>query len=277
MGGWTIVNTAGAILLGRVDLLLVNAFFGATMTGAYGSLAQFGLLMEYLATAGGTVLRPIILFKYAQNDTAGLQYLAAQSIKLMGLALALPVGLLCGFATPLITTWLGEPYAYLGVLLVVTMFYQSVNLAVRPLLFVQTAYNKIRWPGIITLLSGIASVLLAILAVAWCHWGVIGVALAFALTWTGKNVLYVPIYTAHIMHLPWWTYMPSLVPVLLATAAVTAAAYGLAMVYSPEGWLQLALATAAISCLYLLSVWGLGLNGDDRRLLLSLAPSSRRR
>ena len=86
------VNEVGGMLLARVDLIVVNVFFGAAMTGGYGSVAQFSLLMSYLVSAAGTVVRPIILIKYAQCDFAGLQRLSSQYIKLLGLALALPIG-----------------------------------------------------------------------------------------------------------------------------------------------------------------------------------------
>jgi membrane protein EpsK len=272
MGGWTVVNTLGVMLLSRVDLIVVNAFFGPAMTGGYGSVVQLALLMEYMVTAAGTVIRPIILIKYAQQDFGGLQRIAGQGIKLLGLALALPVGLLCGFSEPLLAAWLGPEYRYLGILLILLMFHQSVNLAMRPLLFVQTAYNRVKWPGIATLLSGVGSLALAIALVQWAGWGVAGVAIGVAATWTAKNVIYVPIYTAHIMDLPWTVFLVPIVPIAAATTLVGGASYALADWYMPDGWLRLGLAIALVSVLYLAAVWRLGLNAADRRLVRDLLP-----
>ena len=272
MGGWTIVNTLGAMLLSRVDLIVVNAFFGAAMTGGYGSVVQFPLLMEYLATAAGTAIRPVILIKYAQQDFAYLQRLSSQAIKLLGLLLALPAGLLCGFSRPFLAVWLGEPYQYLSILLIILMCHQGINLSVRPLLYVQTAYNKIRWPGIATLVSGIASLGLAILFARWGKWGVAGVPLAVAAAWTVKNVLYMPIYTAHIMKLPWWTFLPSLGPGVLGTLAVGLAAYGLTLMRAPDNWLELAVSVVIVSSLYAAVAGAVGLNRADRQLLRDLLP-----
>ncbi len=75
MGGWMVVNMIGALLLSRADLLVVNAFYGAVTTGGYASLVQFTLFMEYLVTAAGNVIRPVILIKYAQEDFSGLKAL----------------------------------------------------------------------------------------------------------------------------------------------------------------------------------------------------------
>jgi O-antigen/teichoic acid export membrane protein len=267
MGGWVIVNTVGGMLLNRVDLVVVNAFFGAAVTGGYGSVVQFSMLMDYLATAVATVLRPIILIKYAQQDLMGLQRIASQSVKLLGLALALPVGLLCGFSRPLLSVWLGPEYQFLSVLLVIIVCHLSLNLSMRPLLYVQTAYNRIRWPGIVTLLCGGVSLGLAVLLGMWGKWEAAGVALAVAVAWTAKNALYVPIYTAHIMGLGWWSFLPTSIPIVTVTLLVGAAAYGLTQMRMPATWLELAGSATIISLLYVAGVWGIGLSPADRQLL----------
>lgn len=270
MGSWIIVNTLGALLLSKVDLLVINAFFGAALTGGYGSVVQFTLLMEHLAEAAGTTIRPIMLIKYAQQDFEGLRRLASQSVKLLGLGLALPAGLLAGFAQPLLIVWLGPEYQYLSILLVIVIIHQGLNLSVRPLLYVNTAYNKIRWPGIVTLISGVAGLALSIMLAMWGKWGAVGVAVAVAAAWTVKNALYMPIYTAHIMELRWWAFFPALVPGVLGTLLVTFVSYSSTVGRMPATWLALGSSAAVVSIVYAIAVWLLGLNRDDRHLLRRL-------
>ncbi len=273
MGGWVMVNMAGAALLGRVDLIVVNAYFGPAMTGGYASAAQFSMLMEHLVTAASAVIRPVILLKYAQGDQVGLQRLAAQSVKLLGLALGLPVGLLCGYASPLLSVWLGPSYEYLAVLLIVIIFHHGLNLSVRPLLHVQNAYNKVRWPGIVTLLSGALNVGLAILFARWNRWGAVGVAVATAIAWTAKNGIYMPIYTARIMRLRWWALLPSLIASIVGTALAWGLAYGASLVRRPDSWITLAASMVAVSLIYGLVIWVGGLSRGDRALLKSFIPA----
>jgi membrane protein EpsK len=273
MGGWTTVNTLGAVLFTRTDLVVVNAFFGAVVTGGYGTVVQFPLLMESLVGAAATPIRPAILIKYAQQDFVGLQQLATRSVRLLGLLLALPAGLLCGFARPFLGVWLGAPFDYVAILLVLLVCHLGVNLSVRPLLWVQTAYNKIRWPGVATLVSGAASVGLAILLARWGRWGAAGVPLGFAIGWSLKNVVYMPVYTAHIMGLRWWTYLPSLAPAAIGTFAAASLAYGLTLLRPPATWGELAVAAAAVSALYGAGVWVAGLTPADRSLLGALLPA----
>ena len=149
MSGWLVVNMTGAMLLGRADLIVVNAYYGAAVTGGYAAVAQLAILIEYLVNSAAVVVRPVILAKYALGDFLGLQTVAAQSVRMLGMGLALPVGLLCGFGRPLLTVWLGPSYAYLGSLLALLVFHQALILSVRPLLHVQNAYDRVKWPGIV--------------------------------------------------------------------------------------------------------------------------------
>jgi membrane protein EpsK len=272
MGGWIAVNMVGALLLARVDLVVVNVFFGAAMTGGYAAAAQFSPLMESLVNAAAGVFRPVVLVKYAQRDFAALQRLSSQAIKLLGLGLALPVGLLCGFSRPLLTIWLGPSFGYLSVLLVILVCHQSLNLSVRPLLDVQNAFNKVRWPGIATLLTGVASLGLAVLLAKWGRWGAAGVALAVSAAWTAKNCLFVPIYTAHIMKLPWWTFLRSLIPTAIGTLFVGIASYAFALLRMPDNWFALMGSAIMVSLLYVVVVWVIGLSQADRTLLKGLVP-----
>lgn len=275
MGGWVVVNTVGAMLITRVDLIVVNTFFGAAVTGGYGSVLQFSILISTLANAASTVARPAILRKYAKRDLAGLQRLSSQAVKLLGLALALPVGLLCGFSRPLLAIWLGSPFQDLNVLLVFVVAHLSLVLSVRPLLYIQSAYNKVRWPGIVTLLTGGANVGLAILLALWGGWGAVGVAMAGAVVWTVKNALYMPIYAAHIMELPWWTFLPSLSASVVGTLSVGMVAYGLSLARMPDSWFTLIVSAAVVSLFYAVGVCGIGLSRADWQLLKELIPCDR--
>lgn len=272
MGGWVVVNTVGVMLLGRVDLVVVNSFFGAALTGGYAAVTQFSALLEYLVSAAGKVIRPVVLVLYAQDDYDGLRRLTVQAIKLLGLALALPVGLLCGFSRPLLGVWLGSDFKYLSIILIVLVCHQSLNLSARPLLQIQNAFNKVRWPGIVTLLSGGVNLGLAVLLAMWGGWDAVGVAVAGAVAWTAKNGLYMPIYTARIMKLPWSTFYPSLSASVIGTLFVGGASYGLTLVRMPNSWLSLAGSAAVVSIIYGLIVWTVGLNRNDRQLLISLFP-----
>lgn len=276
MGGWTLVNSVGSMLLNRVDLLVVNAYFGPVLTGGYGAMVQLAVLIEILVATVSTVFRPVFFLKFAQRDFVGLRAVAMRSVKMFGLVLALPVGLMCGFSQPLISIWLGPSFTYLSLLLIILVSHQSLNLSTRPLAYVNTAYNKVQWPGIITLICGMASVAADILVARFGLWGYLGIAGSTALIWTVRNAIYVPIYTSRHMGQPWYTFFPSLIWSIIGTALVGSTAYLLTKVYMPNNWLVLAVFASFISFLYAGFVWAVAMDSIDRKLVLELIPLKRK-
>ena len=145
-------------------------------------------------------------------------------------------------------------------------------LAVRPLLYVQSAYNKVRIPGIIQLISGFVNLIFAIIVARWGKWGVVGVAIVGAVVWTIKNTIFVPIYTAYIMNQKWWTFVPSLVGSLLGTLIVGAASYIATLLYMPHDWLGLGVLVILVSLLYGIGVMVIGFNRADWKLIRDILP-----
>jgi O-antigen/teichoic acid export membrane protein len=272
-GGWLTVERMGFLLMTNTNLLVVNLAFDATATGSYGSLLQFPTLINSMGIATLYVLQPAILKKYAQGDFVGLQRITSQAIKLVGLSTALPAGLLCGFSRPFLSAWLGPSFQHLDILLVLLVFHLSTNLSITPLGYVENAYNRVRWPGIITVLTGVVNLGLAILVAWWGKWGVYGVALVAAISTTLRSVLFMPLYNAYIMRLRWWVFFPSLSASAIGTLIVSVMAYAAASLWMPTGWLALGISAAIVSLVYCAGLFFWGLTRKDWQLIVNLMPS----
>lgn len=271
LGGWVILNQLGALLFVNIDLIVVNMIFGAETAGRYGSVLQLSILLRSLAAAVAGVLTPIVIAKYARGDRDGMVTVSRQAVKFMGLGMALPIGLLCGLAGPFLAIWLGPSFADLDVLLIVLLGHLSLNLAVLPLFPLQMSTNRMRWPGIVTVVMGCLNLGLAIALAKWGPWGAIGVAAAAAVVLTAKNALFTPIYNARIIRLPSWTFLPDLLWGTIAALLIGLATYGIAQLYMPNSWLGLAIVSAIVTVLYAAMAYLVALNRVDRRLLRSLS------
>jgi membrane protein EpsK len=215
------------------------------------------------------VLSPAIMAHYALGEIAIMQRLASSSVKLLGVGLALPIGLLCGFASPLLSLWLGPEFAQLDLLLILLAGHLTVNSAVRPLAYVVTAYNQVKLQGIIGFVLGIANVGLAIALARWMGWGLAGVAAASAIALTIKNAVFLPSYCAVVMGLRWWSLYPLLIAGALGTAGVALAGRFALQLCQPTNWLALGAAAIGISAAYCVIAYVIGLNHSDRNLLWS--------
>lgn len=272
-GVWTIVGAVGAILLGRTDLIVVNTIFGPAATGAYASIAQLSILFECLTTSFASVIRPMILEKFAFSDMNGLRSVTSFSVKLLGIGLSLPVSILCGLAPLVLSTWLGNEFESLSWLMVIFMCHLGVNFSVRPMLDVTNAMNKVKWPAIYNLGFGSMTVITSIAVGKFTGWGYEGVALAGALTWTIKNAIVMPVYTAKILKTEWYSFFPDMLPGISGTVVLSIAFYCINLPIF--GWTitQLALCACVLILLYTVAIWKTALGEFEKNWIrASLGP-----
>jgi membrane protein EpsK len=269
LSGWTAIGQVGFLLLLHADLLVINALYGAESTGRYGSVLLLPYLVHMVVDTVVVVLSPAIMAHYAVGQITVMQRLASSSVKLLGVGLALPIGLLCGFASPLLALWLGSEFAQLDYLLILLVGHLAVNSAVRPLAYVVTAYNRVKLQGVVSFVVGVGNVALAIALARWMGWGLGGVAAAAAIVWTIKNAVFLPGYCAVVMGIRWWTFYPLLIAGALGTLGVALAGRFASQFWPPTNWLALGVAAAVVSATYCVIAYLISLNCSDRNLLWS--------
>jgi membrane protein EpsK len=270
LSGWTAIGQVGFLLLSQADLLVVNALFGADSTGRYGAVLLLPSMVHMVVETVIVVLCPAIMAHYALGEIVVMQRLVSSSVKLLGIGLALPVGLLCGFASPVLSLWLGPEFAQLDLLLILLVGHLTVNSAVRPLAYVVTAYNRVKVQGVIGFMLGITNIGLAIALARWMGWGLGGVAAATAIVLTIKNAAFLPSYCAVVMGLRWWSLYPLLIPGALGTLGVTLTGQLASQLFQLTNWLALGAAATGISAAYCVTVYVISLSRSDRDLLWSL-------
>lgn len=273
-GGWMMVSQAGTLMLTAVDVVIANRMLGAAVAGAYGAVLVWSAFLRGVATAASGVVTPVALRAHAEGDEARLTELMRSSVRLMGLAVGLPVFLVGGLSVDLLLLWLGPAFVAMAPVLAVLVGHLVVNLAVLPLFSLQLTKNAVRVPGLVTLACGVVNVILAI-ALANTFPAGLGIAMAGALVLTAKNAIFTPLYAARVQGVGPMTYVRELpVPVVL-----TAAFWGAARAASLQGWSSSALGFIAVSTILALAYIGVAwrtLGGSERRFLAELLPLNRR-
>ncbi|MHC1626918.1 MAG: oligosaccharide flippase family protein [Methanoculleaceae archaeon] len=277
MGGWAVINQIGALLFLQIDLIVVNLLFGEMSAGEYAIALQWVILLRAVAGVLSGVLTPTIFSCYARKQTETLIRVTKSAVKLMGLAMALPIGLVCGLAPQLLTVWVGEGFAFLAPLMALLTVHLVVNLAVLPLFSINVAYNRVRVPGIVTLFMGIGNISFAVALPLLTGWGYYGVAAAGAIVLTLKNAIFTPWYATRVLGVGAHTFTRSMLPGVVATVLIGAVTATLGAVVQLSVLTTLAVIGAAVALVYLAAVWAFGLNGYERRLFESYLPSALRR
>ncbi|MFH0984187.1 MAG: oligosaccharide flippase family protein [Candidatus Omnitrophota bacterium] len=267
MGGWLVVDQIGSLLFLQVDLMVANILFGAHKAGQYGAILQWSFLLRSLAGVIASVLTPMVFISHAKDETQRIVSMSQRAVKFMGLGIAVPVGLLCGFAVPLLTLWLGQDYAPFASLLWVLTFHLVVNLAVLPLFAINNALNRVKIPGRVTLVMGTGNLFLAVILAKFCGWGLYGIAAAGAITLTLKNTFFIPIYAAHILKLSSMTFLKPISRGILLAGISMAIGWIFSHTIMIDGWPKLLL-MGGLAFLFAVTV-GFGLLGKDRGSLRS--------
>lgn len=252
---WLLLNQAGVLLAMHVDLVLVNLFVGAEAGGLYAAIQQWSNLLRTVCLQVAIALAPSFAAQHATEDRASMVSLSRRAVRLLGLVIALPVGLLAGLGQPLLVTWLGAKFASLALLAVVVLLPLAMEGAHLPLSPVLLAVDKIRWPAIVTVGIGVANLGLGTYLARHLEWGMYGVAAASATATLLRYGLFYPIYAARVMGQRWTIYIVEILRALVAALGVTAFGMLVSQYLPIPSWLWLFAAGTLIAIVYGATVW----------------------
>jgi O-antigen/teichoic acid export membrane protein len=277
MGGWLIISQIGTLLFLQIDLIVVNILFGASSAGEYAIVLTLGNQLRSIAGVVSGVLTPMILTFYAREHTEAIIRVTKSAVKLMGLSMALPIGLVCGFAPQLLSVWVGAEYAFLAPLMILLSVHLLINLAVLPLFSINAAYNRVRLPGLVTLFLGIGNFALAVILSLFTGWGYYGVAAAGAIVLTFKNAVFTPWYAAKVIGVGSHTFTKAMFPGLAAGILLGIIAAVLGVLLPLYSLIPLIITGGVLAILYSILMWKIGLSPGERKLFGSYLPEKIRR
>ncbi len=210
MGLWVLIQQVGAILFLKLDLYLINNLLGSYKAGEYSIIIKLNNIIRAMIGVFAGVISPVIMIYYAQKKFAKVVAISQISIKMLGVFLAIPIGILSALSTEVLRLWVGDEFTHLNKILILSLTPLIINLAILPLFTITTAYNKVKIPGIITILFGVLNLLFVIFIIKYTNLEVFGVLLVGAILLTLKNVLFTPLYTAYIMKINIFSFIKPL-------------------------------------------------------------------
>ena len=203
MSTWVLINQVGVLLLGNIDLYLVNKWIGTQATGEYAIVLQFTSIFRTFLTLLAGILAPVIMIYYANNEFDKLKQFIIISSKLMVIGLILPLSLLIGFSEEILRFWLGSEYMYLHTLISYGLLFFVFTIPVIPLFNVTMAYNKVKLPALLAVGFGILNVIAIYLFVIYTDlqlWGVVSMKLVFEILFSS----FILIYVSKILMMSWF-------------------------------------------------------------------------
>ena len=264
-GTWIFFYQIGFLLFLNVDMFIANRFLDLNLVGMYGALLVIPKNLRILSMAIGGVWGPLILSKFSQADYLGMDKIVYTAVKLTGLTLALPIGLICGLVQPFLIVWLGPDFVPLSWVLIWMLLPLCINLLDGPFFNIEISFGKLKVPALFTFGFGILNLLMSIYLTP--RFGVMGLVSASAITLTANSSIFTPLFVARIMGLPWWHYLRQLVIIVFATLSVAGVSYLLSRAIPITSFLHLLFASGLISTGYIILVYFWGLSSSEKNLL----------
>lgn len=271
---WILIDQIGTLLLLQLSLIIVNKEFGTAAGGEYAIVTIFFNLLWSITGLITAVLSPMYYTYYARRQFTTIHDLSVVSVKCIGLVMALPIALICIFSPQLLTIWVGEEFTHLSLLLWVLLIPLTTIVTVRPLILSYAAYNRVRVPAIVTIITGILNLVLALTLPYVYGLEIYGIALAFIFALWLRNVVFVPWYAAKVLGVtPAMFYMP-IIPGTLAYFVLVIIGFLLVSILAiPASIVDIALVSGVISFAYFIVVTRVVLTGAERDLIRSILPS----
>lgn len=271
--GWILVDQVGTVLFLSTELILVNKLCGSEAAGKYAVILPWVLLLRGTADMVCSTLSPMYFAYFAKGETENIKLLLKKSIKFLGLIIALPIGLICGFASALLSIWVGPSFAGLAPLIWILIGHMIFSGAIMPVFAIQVAFNKVRIPAIVTLFMGLSQIFLTIFFVRSLNLGIYGVAFSVAIVYLLRNIGFSALYVTRLLKVKFSTCIVSTIPGLVSMFIVFGIASILSQFLKPYSWLGLIFYCLILCVVYLYFTIRFILRSDDKKLFLSIMPT----
>lgn len=271
LGAWSMVNSLGLILFIQTSMIVCNLMLGTDKAGVFAIAVNIMLAVSAVSNTICIIFTPIIYHFFAKNEIETMGKVCKTAVKICGILMAFPMAFVCIFSPEILQTWLGtEDYAGLAATLMIFFTTLVATDAIAPVYPVFMANLKVRVPGIVTFILGILNVVFAVIAVK-LGLGINGIAIAWVVTMTLKNMVFNPLYYSRIMkEHPWKMYSKLLPGLLLFYATV---AIGLKLnIHIPATWVSLIAVFLLGTAAYFVVSMPLLLNKEEKIMVLSALP-----
>lgn len=268
-GIWNSFNQASNILLMSLDLLLANLFLGSAISGTYSVSKTVPSFVLSIVSTLIPVFSPQFVKYYAQKKHVKLKQSIDFGIKCMGILCAVPIGFLIVFGKEFFHLWIPTQNADtlypLFTLALITVAISCCSLVLND---VFTATNKLRLPAFMLFGLGVFNTVVVILLIKTTLMGIWAVPVTSLITNIVKNLLFVPIYAAQCLELPWKDIYLSIIKGIVCTVTMCAVCFVYHHYISVASWIVLIVAgviCSFIACLINLAVI---LTGKERSKLV---------
>lgn len=273
-GIWNSISSLGTMLLTSLDLLIANLLVGEQEMGILSVAKSMpGVVSSFGATISGVFFSAMAI-DYAKGDMSVLIKTVKQSTRLCGYVVTIPLAFLLAYGKEFYSLWQptldSNKLHILSILTVAGLiFYAGVNSVGS--LFTITLHVKER--SIVTLLTGVVSLLVTLIMVKFTNLGVYAIAGVSSVVNTISMIAYVVPYGAKYLGQKKTLFLPVIMRSLLSTSALFAVGFLLKCFIPSNTWFTLILSAFVFSVMSLIVNYILMLDAETRKIAIDFVKS----
>lgn len=272
MSLWVLINSIGLLLNTQVALIIVNKLFGDVAGAEYSLAVIWSTLLIGIAALITNLFTPMTYSYYAKQDREGLIQFTSTTIKVIGLFMALPIGLVCIFSPQLLTIWVGAEFAHLAPLIWICVAPVILQIMVSCISPITVAYNRVRSLVILTLPMGFLNIGLALLLPYTFDIGMYGVALAGFITLFLRYGLINPLFVASIIQIPKFSFLKMMLYGIGGVFVLSVTGIAILSFVTISALPAIILVGFGIAVVYFLFVLNIVIRPKERKMIRSCLP-----
>ena len=246
-GIWTSVNSLGDILNSGLDLVVCNLMLTPLHMSHVAVAKTVHTMLSGLFVIINPVFQPMFLKSYAEKKTETMMEEFRSAMKLSGMLANIAFGGFLALGLSFFRLWIPNLDTQLIYeLTLINCLTLVAGGSMQPLFYIYTLTAKRKIPSLITIAGGLLNVAGMYILIRYTTLGVYAVVWTTAVVMLAINLITNPLYMAHVLGMPWYTFYPEVMRNLLSCGVVTAVFHGMSRLYQPDTWLAL----IACACIY---------------------------
>jgi O-antigen/teichoic acid export membrane protein len=219
-GGWAVFTSVAMILTWQTDPIVIGLALGPAAVTHFAQPGSLAAQARAILWAACRVLAPAAGALEARGDRAQLSQLLVQACRAMLLLYGPILAYLLALGDPFLDAWLGAGFRGESVaVLAILALGVAAPIASQPLVQLLYGVGRMRLLGVVTLLEGVANLVLSLLLVG--RYGIVGVAIGTAVPGFVVHALILPALVAKPFGLSWARLSLAVWPRPLVCGALT--------------------------------------------------------
>lgn len=269
-GIWNSLNQLSILLLHGLDLLICNKMVSPLAMGYLSVATTLPNAVSSCISSFSYIFTPRFLEHFSHHNFEALVADVRNSIKFMTVISCIPITFLVGFGLPFYRLWTPNTDVntvfLLSVLVVLPNF---TGAAINSVNFLYSVVNKVKWPAIVLLCTGVLNVVLIFILLKATDWGIYVVVIVSAALGLLRNIVFNAPYAALCIKQKFYAFYKDLFTSFALLSLGCALSWSINSFIGPDNWVTLILTGGTVSLLIAIANAMLLLSKQQRKFLVN--------